>query len=224
MGPRTVSRVVFPLVHDFHGDRVLVLGGGPVGARRARRLSRVARVVVISPEFADGDFGNAQLVRAAPSPAQVADWIAAIDPVLVIAATDDPTVNEAAVAAGSDNGSLVNRADTDLAVEPGVVSIPAVARDGSVVAAVTTGGDSPALSGFLRERIEELLQGAGEVADASRAIRSELRERGVDSEKRRAILRSMLESDAVWDAARDPHGDTLAAARAAVESDCLDPD
>lgn len=215
---------MFPLVHDFAGDRVLVLGGGPVGARRARRLSRDARVIVLSPDFADGDFGDAQLVRAAPSPAQVADWIETVDPVLVVAATDDPGVNEAAVLAGRDYGSLVNRADTDVGSGSGVVSFPAVVQNGSVVAAVTTGGDSPALSGYLRDRIEELLQGSSEVAEASRAIRSDLRERGIDSEERRAILRSILESDAVWDAARDPQGDTLEASRAIVESDDSDPD
>ena len=34
---------MIPLLHDFADERVLVFGGGPVGARKARRPELTAR-------------------------------------------------------------------------------------------------------------------------------------------------------------------------------------
>lgn len=48
---------MIPLFHDFSGETVLIFGGGRVGARKARRFAREARVVVVSPAFADADWG-----------------------------------------------------------------------------------------------------------------------------------------------------------------------
>ena len=63
---------MIPLLHDFTGTTVLVVGGGRVGARKARRFAREARVVVVSPAFVDdADFGGAERVRAALDPD---DW------------------------------------------------------------------------------------------------------------------------------------------------------
>ncbi|MDR9382052.1 MAG: NAD(P)-dependent oxidoreductase, partial [Natronomonas sp.] len=49
---------MIPLYHDFTDETVLVFGGGPVGARKARRFAREAAVVVVSPEFAADDYGD----------------------------------------------------------------------------------------------------------------------------------------------------------------------
>ncbi|MEF8828740.1 MAG: NAD(P)-dependent oxidoreductase, partial [Haloarcula sp.] len=50
---------MIPLMHDFEGETVLVVGGGPVGARKARTFAAEADVVVLSPEFADRSFADA---------------------------------------------------------------------------------------------------------------------------------------------------------------------
>jgi precorrin-2 dehydrogenase/sirohydrochlorin ferrochelatase len=55
---------VIPLLHDFRGTRVLVVGGGRVGARRAHGFAREAEVVIVSPDFVDAEVGDAQRVRA----------------------------------------------------------------------------------------------------------------------------------------------------------------
>jgi precorrin-2 dehydrogenase/sirohydrochlorin ferrochelatase len=44
---------VTPLYHDLSGETVVVFGGGAVGARKARGFDEAARVVVVSPEFAE---------------------------------------------------------------------------------------------------------------------------------------------------------------------------
>jgi precorrin-2 dehydrogenase/sirohydrochlorin ferrochelatase len=193
---------VIPLVHDFAGARVLVFGGGPVGARKARRFAAEADVVVVSPAFADADFGDADRVRAAPAPDDVADWVARIDPALVVAATDDAAVNDAAAAAARAHGALCNRADRSGSRDPGSVVVPATVSDPPVEVAVTTGGAVPALSAYLRERIGGELAGAGAMADLAADLRSELRDGGLSAAERRDALRAVVRSSRVWKALR----------------------
>jgi precorrin-2 dehydrogenase/sirohydrochlorin ferrochelatase len=186
---------MIPLFHDFEGERVLVFGGGPVGARKARRFAREAEVVVVSPAFADRDFGDANLVRAAPDPGDVPGWLDRAAPALVVAATDDPEVNDAVAAAARERGILRNRADESGARDPGSVVVPATVREDPVVAAIATGARSPALSGHLRRRLEAELEGAGEVAERTGALRADLRRLDVPPAVRRAIVRDVV---AAW--------------------------
>lgn len=190
-----------PLVHDFAGATALVFGGGTVGARRARRFANeAARVVVVSPAFEAEDYGGAALVRAAPAPADVSAWVERTDPALVVAATDDGAVNEAAARAAREAGALANRADESGGRDPGHVAVPAVVEDGPVSVAVTTGGTSPALSRELRRRVAAELDGAGAMAELTADLRADLGDRPL-AERRRA-LRAVVDSEAVWKALR----------------------
>ncbi|QLH84125.1 precorrin-2 dehydrogenase/sirohydrochlorin ferrochelatase family protein [Halosimplex pelagicum] len=197
---------MIPLLHDFDGETVLVFGGGRVGARKARRFAREARVVVVSPTFAgeDGDeradFGDAELVREAPEPEDVPDWFDRTDPALAVAATDSEALNERIEAVARERGALVNRADRHGGREPGSVVVPATVRDDPVVAAVATGGASPALSRLLRQRIETEIADAGAMAELTGEIRAELQAEGVDPAVRRDAVRAVVRSDAVWKA------------------------
>ncbi|MFB6302966.1 MAG: bifunctional precorrin-2 dehydrogenase/sirohydrochlorin ferrochelatase [Haloferacaceae archaeon] len=195
---------MIPLAHDFTDETVLVFGGGPVGARKARRFAAEARVVVVSPDFADADFGGAARVRAAPAPDEVAAYLDDHDPALVVAATDDPDVNAAAARAAGERGTLVNRADRSGGDRDATdVAVPAAVEDGDVTVAVSTGGSSPALARHLRERIEDGVAGAGAVAAASGALRERYRDAGVAPDERRAAVRAVVRADAVWEAARE---------------------
>lgn len=191
-----------PLVHDFSGETVLVFGGGPVGARRARRFAREARVVVVSPAFAGAEFGDAALARAAPGPEEVGEWLDRADPVLAVAATDNTRINAAVEREARERDMLVNRADEAGARDAGSVVVPATVRDDPVTVAVTTGGTSPALSRCLRERIEPTVANAGAMARLTETLREELRDRPF--EKRRAALRAVVRSDDVWKALDSP--------------------
>lgn len=191
---------MIPLFHDFTGETVLVFGGGTVGARKARRFAREADVVVVSPEFADADFGDARRVRAAPDPAALPAWFERSDPALVVAATDEEVLNEAVAEEADGRGVLVNRADESGDRDAGSVVVPATVRDDPVVVAVATGGESPALSRYLRETIEEDLEGVGELARLTGELRAKLRRDGVPPAERRAAMRAVVRSDAVWKA------------------------
>ncbi|MCU4742942.1 bifunctional precorrin-2 dehydrogenase/sirohydrochlorin ferrochelatase [Halobacteria archaeon AArc-m2/3/4] len=191
---------MIPLLHDFSNETVLVVGGGPVGARKARRFAREARVVVVSPEFADVDFGDAELIRAAPEPEETDDWLERFTPALVVAATDDEEVNDAVVAAARDRGVLVNRADRagDLERDHRDVVVPATVREDPVIVAISTGATAPALSKYLRQELEETLAGAGEMATAVSAVREELKDRDVPPDRRRKIVTDLVNSPAHW--------------------------
>jgi precorrin-2 dehydrogenase/sirohydrochlorin ferrochelatase len=191
------------LGHDFTDETVLVVGGGSVGARKARHFS-TARVVVVSPAFADAAFGDAHRIRAAPSPEDADAWLDRTDPALVVAATDDPAVNAAFERAAHDRGILSNRADRRGERERGSVVVPATVEDGPVTVAISTGGQSPALARELRQRIEADIAGVGGLATFLGALRPALEAHGVPAARRRSVARSLATSDAVWKAFESP--------------------
>jgi precorrin-2 dehydrogenase/sirohydrochlorin ferrochelatase len=200
---------VIPLVQDFAAETVLVFGGGAVGARKARRFASEARVVVLSRAFADADFGGAERVREAVDATGASEWIRRTDPGLVVAATDDATLNAAIERAARERGRLINR--TDRAGDergPGGVAVPATVREGPVTLAVSTAGASPALAAELRDRIAGEIAGAGAVAEAVADLRAEMIADGVDRETRREAIRAAVGADRVWKALDTP-GDNV---------------
>lgn len=189
---------MIPLYHDFTDETVVVFGGGPVGARKARRFVREATVVVVSPEFSEADYGGAELVRAAPDADGIATWFERTDPALAVAATDVDSVNEAAEREARRRGVLINRADHSGKRGPGGVVVPATVRVGDVAVSISTGGASPALAKELRRRIEREIDGAGELAEITADVREELKARDVDPARRRRAVREVVRASRVW--------------------------
>lgn len=210
---------MIPLLHDLTGARVLIFGGGTVGARRARTFDREADVVVVSPTFVDESFGGANRVRAAPEPADIGGWIDRVDPALIVAATDRTVLNDAIATAGRERGVLLNRADragTDDRTMANV-AVPATVWSEPVVVSISSGGRSPALSRVLRERIEPHIEDAGEMARVTSELRAALDD--AQPERRRAALRSVVRSDRVWKALGDSHTNTEQAVSEAIASE-----
>lgn len=189
---------MIPLFHDFTDETVVVFGGGPVGARKARRFDREATVVVVSPEFSEADYGEAAQVRANPAEDEISGWVDRTDPTLAVAATNDAGVNEAIEREATARELLVNRADHSDGRGAKSVVVPATVRDGDVAVAISSGGNSPALTSELRKRIEPELEGAGELATITASVREELKAREVDPEIRRRAVRDVVQSSEVW--------------------------
>ncbi|GAB6879914.1 NAD(P)-dependent oxidoreductase [Halorubrum gandharaense] len=202
---------MIPLFHDFDGETVLVVGGGAVGARKAARFATEASVVVVvSPAFHDrfealrtDPETDLELVREAPDADGVREWVDRLDPVLVVAATDDETINAATEAAAREAGALVNRTDRSGSRAADSVVVPATVADEPVRVALSTGGASPALAKHLRERIDAEIDGAGAMARVSGDIREDLKARGVDPETRREAVREVVRSTPVWKALQE---------------------
>ena len=147
----------FPVVLDVTGWRCLVVGGGPVAARRAAALrSGGARVTVVAPDLTDalevlagetspGGRGPVLAVERRPyRPGEAARYQ------LVATATGRPEVDAAVVADAVGAGVLVAGAGR---AAPGTVRLPAVHRSGAVTLAVSTAGTSPALARWLCDRL-----------------------------------------------------------------------
>jgi precorrin-2 dehydrogenase/sirohydrochlorin ferrochelatase len=193
---------MIPLVHDLSEETVLVVGGGPVGARKARRFAAEAETIVVSQAFADADFGDAECVRMTVTPETATEVITRFDPAVVVTATDDSSVNDALATVAREQGVLLNRADEAGDRDAASVIVPATVREDPVSVAVTTSGRSPALSRYLREEIESEIEGAGGMATLSATIRTDLKEEGVSPATRREAIRAVVRSQAVWKALR----------------------
>ncbi|WP_248516703.1 precorrin-2 dehydrogenase/sirohydrochlorin ferrochelatase family protein [Salinarchaeum laminariae] len=213
---------MIPLAHDFTNETVLIFGGGSVGARKARHFAVEADVVVVSPAFVEDSFDDADLIKAVPDPDAVPGWVERFDPALVVAATDDEAINEAAATAAREQGALVNRADRSAAAsskgasapdEGGDdrgddsagadrpfddVAVPATIRDDPVTVSISTGGTSPALARVLRQRVEPEIEGAGAMAELTGQLRERLRAEDVDTERRQDAVRAAVRSSRVW--------------------------
>ena len=194
---------MIPLYHDFTDATVLIFGGGGVGVRKAKRFAAEADVVVVSPAFDDRfenpDVPAIECVRAAPDPEDVSAWFDRVDPALAVAATDNSDLNAAVADVAADRNVLINQTDRAGGRSVGSVVVPATVEDGSVSVAISTGGQSPALSRHLREQLEPELDNAGAMAELTGRLRAELKESEPPA-TRRAMLRAVVRSPAVWKA------------------------
>lgn len=143
----------FPINLDVRNRLAVVVGGGPVAARKcAALLDAGARVTVIAPNLDASLKGIAETgkLRHVGREYVQGDLEGAF---LVFAATDDPGVNCAVAREASDRAILADVTD-----EPGLGSftLPAVMRQGNLQIAVSSGGKSPALACLIRDRLAEM--------------------------------------------------------------------
>ena len=140
----------FPINLNLAGRKVLVVGAGRIATRKAQQLVPCgADVTVIAPlvvpemrelpvtilerEYATGD---------------------ALGYRLVITATGNVIVDQAIYDECEAAGIWVNSADDP---ERCAFTLPAVVRRGSLMVTSSTGGASPALSSWIRARLDEML-------------------------------------------------------------------
>ena len=147
--PSTDHGPFYPVSLDVVGRPCLVVGGGPVAARKARTLQEYgASVTVIAPTLSremEALVPSLHAVERRPyDPGDASTFR------LVVTATGIPDVDGAVYADAEVAGVWVNSAD-DRAHSSFI--LPAVHRDGAVTIAVSTGGLSPALASWLRTRI-----------------------------------------------------------------------
>jgi len=183
---------MIPLFHDFEGKRVVVVGGGEVALRKARRFTREADVTVVAPKFVE-EFRKlgCELVCDRVTPDDAIDLVS--DAYLVVTATDDPSVNEAVARAAHEEGSLVNRADS---VEN--VIVPSSIDTAELTVAFSTHGSSPTVSKYLRKDLTPYMQRADGMVRIQRELRSELKATVDDQDERKRLLNAVVESDSVW--------------------------
>ncbi len=143
-----------PLFFDLKGRDVLIVGGGEVALRKATLLAKAqARVSVISPDVLPdlkslSEKSSGQVTLSSFSEPLVGS------PSIIVAATDDKTVNEDVAALARKKNIPVNVVD-----EPSLCSFifPAIVDRNPIIAAVSSGGSSPVLARILRAKLETVL-------------------------------------------------------------------
>ena len=188
-----------PFFARLDSRRCLVVGGGDVGARKARLLMRAgAEVTVASPDLNDelGQLLNDGKIRhihrefgAAAGRVGVRD----VSPYwLVIAATSDRELNAEVARAAELAHRFCNVVDDP---ELGNVIMPAIVDRAPVTVAISTGGSSPVLARWLKGRIESMLpQGLGSFARLAGRWRTRVRDGIDDLDQRRRFWEWVLES------------------------------
>jgi siroheme synthase-like protein len=168
----------YPVSLDVSGRACLVVGGGPVAARKARTLVECgASVTVIAPTLSEDMEQLVPSLYALERRRYSGDASAFR---LVVTATGLPDVDGAVYADAEGVGVWVNSAD-DRAHSSFI--LPAVHRDGAVTVSVSTGGLSPALASWLRTRLAaRCAEGMGTLALLLGEARERLREAGVPSD------------------------------------------
>jgi len=175
--PSLTRTFEYPVALDVTGVPVLVVGAGPVAARKVAGLAAAGALVrVVAPDVSSA-LDRSLVVDLRERPYQPGD----LDGVRLVVTATGITAVDADVAADATAARLwVNAAD-----QPADCTfiLPAIARNGPLSIAVSTGGTSPALARRLRDRAAELLTDevvalALELADR----RADVRAAGVSTE------------------------------------------
>jgi precorrin-2 dehydrogenase/sirohydrochlorin ferrochelatase len=179
----------YPILLNIEGRLCVVVGGGPVGRRKARGLREAgARVRLIDPEPPAGeDFSGVEvLVR----PYRAGDLQGAA---LAFAAAGNREVNAAVAADARREGIPVNVVDAPL---EGDFRLPALLRRGELTVAVSTGGQSPALAAVVRDRLAEIFGPEwATVLELAGALRQKRLTLSPVNEYNQAILCQLLNND-----------------------------
>ncbi len=185
------DRAYFGAFLDLKGKPGVVVGGGAVAALKAEALLRSGvRLTVVSPE-ADARIAELAMLgalRLEKKRFQPGDLVGAE---IVIAATDDPTVNEAVSIAARALHIPVNVADNatlSTFIMPSVIDRP------PLQIAISTAGTSPVLARKLRTIIEQAVPfGFGRLAALMGRFRSRSKQLQPDPEVRRRLWEEVID-------------------------------
>ncbi len=156
----------FPLFMELKDRDCLVVGGGRVAWRKVKVLMDFgARVSVVAPEIISeiGELGPDQLLEREFLDDDV--W----GRILVVAATDDETLNQRISRLCQARSIPVNVVDQ---IQDCSFIIPAYVKRGEVVAAFSSGGQSPVMTQYLKAQIKPVMtEELGELAACLGSLR-----------------------------------------------------
>ena len=180
-----------PIFLNLKKRRCVVIGGGEVAARKiSLLLAAGAEVGVYAPESGETvrRWAREEKIRYSPQAFQpeMLEGCA-----LVIAATDDVSVNRQVSEAAKARGIPVNVVDQP---ELCTFIMPSIIDRAPVTIAVSTGGSSPVLARLIRARLETLIPaGYGSLARLVSAFRDKVKQRFKHPPHRRQFWEEVLQ-------------------------------
>ena len=182
----------FPLVLDVRGWPVLVIGGDEEASEKSQRLLESgARVTVLSPTLNE----PLRLLAASGKIIHRGRLFRETDlehAILILnTIRGDRDFAQMLAVKAREKRVLLWSVDYP---EASSVTMPAVAAVGHVRVAISTSGVAPALSGFMKEDLERILDAEFiEFVEWLGQLREQAKRNEPDSEKRRALLRDALD-------------------------------
>jgi precorrin-2 dehydrogenase/sirohydrochlorin ferrochelatase len=182
----------FPLVLDVKGFSVLVIGGDEEAADKSQRLLESgARVTVISPTLHE----TLKLLAASAKVIHRGRHFRETDlehTILVLnTIRGDRDFARMLLAKAREKGFLLWSVDMP---ELSSVTMPAVVAVGHARVAISSSGVAPALSGFMKEDLERILDSEfSAFVDWLGHLREQAKANEPDADKRRALLREALD-------------------------------
>jgi precorrin-2 dehydrogenase/sirohydrochlorin ferrochelatase len=187
---------MLPLFLDLRPRKVVVFGGGEVGLRKAKYFAEEAEVVVVSRTFVAGfDGAGVEMVKE-EADTNLDRWISWGD--FIVAATDDRELNERIVNSAMRQNRYCNSAD-------GISNflIPSLVQRENYSVAVSTLGRSPAMSKFLRIKLESIMTDEySRMITLQEELRILAKGRIADQRSRERYLWEVLEDQGLWELVR----------------------
>ena len=175
----------FPFFVDIGHKEGLIVGGGRVAAQKAEKLIPFGvKLTVIAPEI-DERLLHEPFVSCIQREFEDSDVEGRF---FVVAATADETLNLHISRLCAERNILVNVVDDK---EKCGFLFPSLVKRGDLVAAVSTGGDSPQIAVKLRQSIEELLpEHVEEILDYLAELRIRAKKEITDTSERHNFLKT----------------------------------
>ena len=192
---------MIPLFVDCSGKRIVIFGGGEVASRKALYFSGEADVLVVSRSFSH-KMSILPVERQMLEAGRVSDEVlnGIIDRAfLVIGALSDPVQNNRIKNLCTSRQILFNNADG----EAGDVIIPSVTGGENYMLAISTKGNSPAVSRFIREHLEIQFPALDDMIALQRDLRAQLKHTEPSQSRRNAILWEVLNDHELWKALKN---------------------
>lgn len=187
---------LYPVFANLKNRLAVIVGGGEVAYRKLNDLlDSGAKIKIIALEIdkniEDKQKNNSDSIEILEREYKSGDLQ---DAYIAFAATGNPDVNKAVYREAEKKRILMNSADDP---ENCSFFVPSMTRKGSLIIAVSTSGDSPAMAARLRKTLEKSIpENTEDVLAALREAKRTLKEmKTLNQPERAAILKKLTEDD-----------------------------
>lgn len=184
-----------PIFIDLKQRNSVVIGGGDVATRKVTMLLKAqAHVVLVSPELCRelqqlADDKKLVYVNAHFSPEQLDAAV------IVIAATDDETVNETVSLEAKKRNIPVNVVDAPTLC---TFTMASIVDRSPIVIAISSEGNAPVLARYIRTKIETMLPATyGRIAAVAGDFREAVKAKFATTQERRIFWENVLQGPVV---------------------------